>query len=119
MQPLLRPAAILLVATSVLSACNSGGVTPLQSAGCTTVACLNDEIKLDLQRQCVRDLFWFERRSRQRQAAIQAEYAYPLTSWQTYNDWMRLGNGGPAPGTWCRQYADAKVEHYYRTLPGG
>ena len=99
----------------VLSGCASTGQSNQLDSGsvaiqsCATTSCIRDQVAKQVSKQCVSDLFWYESRSKTRQEQINAEYRYPLTSWQTFHTWSRLGQAGPAPVEWCRGYAQAKL----------
>ena len=52
----------------------------------------------NLQRQCVRDIFW------------NAHPEYPLTNYRTYRIWViEQGNSGPSPEEWCLTYTRNRV----------
>ena len=73
---------------------------------CNDLTCLLADATRPVFKQCMSDLFFYPRKLRR---AIDREYRYPLTNYDTYNSWTMMGNNGPSPDEWCRAYAKGKA----------
>ena len=99
---------VVVLACATMTGCASN-TSAQATSDCLTVACLHEQVKVDLAKRCNHELFWYKHRSTQRQAAIRAEYQYPLTSADDYFALARRGSVTPSPQTWCRAYAEVRV----------
>lgn len=100
----------LFLVTCSISGCNTGATNQLAAApACGSLACIREQARISLYKQCSRDLFFYDTRSRGHQKAIRNEYRYPLTSSDQYYAWVGMGNSAISPDEWCRGYAKAKI----------
>ena len=104
-----RLAAVLLVFCT-LPGCTSGPGNQVAAAPiCNSLNCIREQTRRSLYKQCSRDLFFYDSRSRGQQKAIRNEYQYPLTSTDQYFSWVGMGYSAVSPDEWCRSYAKAKI----------
>ena len=101
----------LVVAASV-AGCSTNTNQQRLLADCYTVACIHEQAAAEIAAQRRDDLFWYPRRTARHQRAIDRQYRYPLTSWDNFTAWSKLGNTGPSPYEWCRAYADVRMKAY-------
>ena len=87
--------------------------TPVSGANCVTLDCIMENARQDVARGCVNDLRRYERRKAK---AIDALYRYPLTNYDSYLNFVKLGGRGPSPLDWCADYATRKVQPRYMAL---
>jgi hypothetical protein len=95
---------LLLLATG----CTSVARTESSLLACDTLSCLRGVGQRQIAQQCMKNLFFYERRSTRMREMISQEYRYPLTSWDSYLALKRVGGNGPDPWKWCQHYAKQK-----------
>ncbi len=95
-------AVVVAVLVGITVGCSSSS-SPVHEVPCTTLRCMQQEAADRQVKQCLRALRAYDSTaSRKEKAAIRARYPYPLTSEQSYQDWIRLGGTGMSPWAWCR-----------------
>ena len=106
----------ILICFGWLSACSSHPTNNQanNSMACFSADCIRQQTQQQLSAACTNHLFFYPRSLR---TAIDQEYRYPLTNFDSYSDWLRMGNMGPHPKEWCDRYAAHKVQNSYPTRP--
>ena len=85
------------------------GCSSTPAEPCSSVACIKEEAAAELAKECRYHLFRYEYYNRRTQEAVRAKYPYPLTSAQSYNEWVKMGGTAPSPWDWCAAWASARI----------
>ena len=103
-----------LIFRTVLVVLLLGAIGCTTNEPCTTLACVKQLAQKEAAKpyydQCMSDLNFYPQLRKRERDRIDATYYYPLTSAESYHNWMSLGASGPSPFSWSNKYSRFMVK---------